>query len=153
MKRAPRVGEGRPNEYTQEKANEICHELSQGISLRTVCLAEDMPAAGTVFRWLSENKEFQEQYARAKEESADAMAEEILTLSDGAIGVIKSGAEKKSSALAQAVRLQVDTRKWIMSKMKPKKYGDKVDVTSDGKAIEGNTIVFKDFHGTPPKSK
>ena len=126
---------GRPTDYSQELADLICSQLSEGISLRTVCIAEDMPSARTVFRWLRDKEDFCQQYARAKEESADAMAEEILDLSDGAISIIKAGAEKKSSALGQAVRLQVDTRKWIMSKMKPKKYGDKVDITSGGKPI------------------
>jgi hypothetical protein len=45
----------------------------------------------------------------------------------------------------QRSRLRVDARKWIASKLKPKKYGDKMDVTSDGKAIKGNTIMFTDF--------
>ena len=125
----------RPSDYTKELADKICSQLSEGISLRTVCLADDMPDKSTVFRWLRENKEFQDQYARAKEESADAMSEEILDISDESLDVIKKGAEKKSSALAQAQRLRVDTRKWIMSKMKPKKYGDKLDVTSGNKPI------------------
>jgi hypothetical protein len=42
-------------------------------------------------------------------------------------------------------KLRVDTRKWLMAKMKPKVYGDKVDVTSDGKQIKGNTIMFGNF--------
>lgn len=126
---------GRPTKYTQHLADAICHELAAGKSLRTVCTNPKMPAMSSVFLWLRTYKEFSEQYARAKQESADAMAEEILDLSDDAIALIKGSAEKKSGALAQAVRLQVDTRKWIMSKMKPKKYGDKLDVTSDGKPL------------------
>lgn len=126
---------GRPSTYTQELTDEICAQLAEGISLRTVCLAKGMPDKATVFRWLREHKEFRDQYARAKEESADAMSEEILDISDDSISVIKEGAEKKSTALAQVQRLRVDTRKWIMSKMKPKKYGDRVDLTSDGKAL------------------
>lgn len=125
----------RPSEYTQEIANKICEELATGKSLRTVCLGEDMPAIKTVFNWFKSYPLFLQQYAQAKQESADAMAEEILDLSDGAIAVIKNGAEKKSNALAQAVKLQVDTRKWIMSKMKPKKYGEKLDLTSLGKRL------------------
>ena len=144
---------GRPTKYSPDIALQICIYLGEGESIRRVCEREDMPAMSTVFLWLKDNKEFSEQYARAKEAAVEAMAEEILDLSDGAIGVIKGGAEKKSSALAQAVRLQVDTRKWLMSKLKAKKYGDKVDLTSDGKAIEGNTIVFKNFNGTPTDSK
>lgn len=126
---------GRPTIFTQELADKICDQLSEGISLRTVCLADDMPSKQTVFSWMRTQKGFVDQYARAKEESADAMAEEILDIADETFETIKHGAEKKSSAYAQAHRIRIDTRKWIMSKMKPKKYGDKLDVTSDGKAL------------------
>jgi hypothetical protein len=141
---------GRPTIYTEELAENICSQLAEGISLRTICLQEGMPDKATVFRWLRINKQFCDQYARAKEESTDAMSEDILFLSDGAIAVIKGGAEKKSSALGQAVRLQVDTRKWIMSKMKPKKYGDKLDMTSDGKAITVELISYAKPKPTEP---
>ena len=123
---------GRPTIFNQELANKICHELSQGYSLRTVCLPEEMPAISSIFNWFRTHPDFLAQYARAKEESADAMAEEILDIADETISVIKGGAEKKSSALAQAQRLRVDTRKWIMSKMKPKRYADTLDLTSKG---------------------
>ena len=142
---------GRPTLYTQDLADRICQELSEGRSLRTICLQDDLPDARTVFRWLRTNEQFCQQYARAKEESTDAMSEDILALSDGAIDVIKGGAEKKSSALGQAVRLQVDTRKWIMSKMKPKKYGDKLDMTSDGKAITVELISYAKTGEAKPK--
>lgn len=126
---------GRPSIFTQELADRICAELSEGKSLRTVCSEEGMPDKSTVFNWMRTQPTFLDQYARAKQESADALAEEIIDISDDSIAVIKSGAEKKSGALAQAQRLRVDTRKWIMSKMKPKKYGEKVDVTSGGQPL------------------
>ncbi|MDE2103075.1 MAG: hypothetical protein KGL39_37870 [Patescibacteria group bacterium] len=136
---------GRPTKYTQELADRICSELAQGKSLRTVCKGKDMPSTVTVFSWFRTHPDFLSQYARAKEESADAMAEEILDISDDGVATVKGSAEKKSGAVAQMVRLQVDTRKWIMSKMKPKKYGDKVDVTSGGERIQTNAIVLQDF--------
>ncbi len=137
---------GRPTLYTQELADKICEQLALGNSMRTVCKGDDMPCLSTVFKWIRENKEFMQQYARAKEESADALAEEILDISDESIGVIKKGAAKKSSALAQAQRLRVDTRKWIASKLKPKKYGDKLDLsTGGGKEIKSNSITFLNF--------
>lgn len=126
---------GRPTIFTQELADKMCAQLAEGISLRTVCLAKDMPDKSTVFMWFRTNKKFLDQYARAKEESADALAEEILDISDESLAVIKTGVANKSSAYAQVQRLRVDTRKWIMSKMKPKKYGDKMDLTSDGKVL------------------
>lgn len=125
----------RPSDYTQELADRICHKLSEGISLRTVCLADDMPDASTVFRWIRIHEEFCKQYARAKEESADAMAEEILDISDESILDAYKADPKASGAAVQAQRLRVDTRKWIMSKMKPKKYADKLDLTTNGKDI------------------
>ncbi len=142
---------GRPSSYTQELADKICSQLAEGISLRTVCLDEDMPCKATVFNWLRTNKDFLDQYARAKEESADAMSEDILDIADDGTNDwmwIKRGGEDvqvPDNEVLQRSRLRVDTRKWIMSKMKPKKYGDKMDVTSDGKAIKGNSIIFSDF--------
>lgn len=132
---------GRPTDYTQELADRICEELALGKSMRTVCAAEDMPAMSSVFKWLREHKEFTEQYAKAKEESADAMAEELLYIADtpvmGEIKTIKpdGSVEIKQDEMLGHRRLQVDSRKWLMAKMKPKKYGDKIDMTTDGKAL------------------
>lgn len=135
----------RPSDYTQETADRICEQLSEGKSLRTVCLAEGMPDKATVFRWLREHKEFHDQYAISKDESADALFEETQDIADESLEGALSADPKASGAVVQAYKLRVDTRKWMMSKQKPKKYGEKVDVTSDGKAIQGNTIVLKDF--------
>ncbi len=124
---------GRPTIFTQELGDEICFQLAQGISLRTVCKAENMPHISSIFNWFRTQPGFVEQYARAKEESADALAEEIMDISDEALPESKSGDAKRAGAKVQAMRLRVDTRKWIMSKMKPKKYGDKLDLSNNGK--------------------
>lgn len=118
---------GRPSDYTQELADRICQGLADGFSLRTVCLAEDMPNKASVFRWLRIHKEFSDQYARAKEEAAELYAEDMLEISDDLSGDV------------QRDRLRVDTRKWIASKLKPKKYGDKI--THEGN--EDAPIVVK----------
>lgn len=142
---------GRPSKYNQKLADKICEQLSQGISLRTVCKGDKMPSAASVFNWLRTKKEFLEQYARAKEESADAMIEDILDIADDGVNdwmEVEYGENtvwKTNPEAIQRSRLRVDTRKWIASKMKPKKYGDKMDVTSGGKAIKGNAIVFSNF--------
>lgn len=109
--------------------------------MRTVCASEEMPAMSSVFKWLRENKSFSEQYARAKQESTDAMAEEILDISDNGANdwMEKHFGEQEAwvtnGEALQRSKLRVDTRKWLMAKMKPKKYGDKIDVTSDNKPI------------------
>lgn len=149
--RLEKMGIGRPTLFTPELADKICHELAQGKSMRTVCKHPDMPAISTVFSWFRINKDFLEQYARAKEESADAMAEEILDIADDGSNdfmVITKGDNEyvvENKEWTNRSKLRVDTRKWIMSKMKPKKYADKVDVTSGGEVIKGNSIMFNNF--------
>lgn len=125
---------GRPSDYNQEIATKICEQLSHGKSLRTVCLAEEMPSLQTVYNWFSKHPDFVEQYARAKQESADALAEEVLDIADDMPKKIV-GNDKSDSARVMAERARIDTRKWLMSKMKPKKYGDKIDMTTNGKDI------------------
>lgn len=132
---------GRPSTYTQELADKICEQLADGKSLRTVCAQEGMPVMSTVFKWMREHDEFSNQYAKAKEESSDAMAEDLLHIADtpvmGEIRTIKPDGtvEIKQDEMLGHRRLQVDSRKWLMSKMKPKKYGDKIDMTSDGEKL------------------
>ena len=136
-----RKTEGRPTKYTQELADEICALLAEGLSLRSVCTDESLPDKSTVFRWLREHKEFQDQYTRAKEESADAMAEDTIDIADDGTNdymTITKGDKSYEVVNGEAIqrsKLRVETRKWLMAKMKPKKYGDKLDLTSGGDKI------------------
>lgn len=143
---------GRPTIFTKELGDKICEDLALGISMRSVTKEDWCPSMATIFRWIRENKEFQEQYARAKEESTDAMSEDLLDIADDStndfVDIVREDGStftKADQENIQRARLRVDTRKWLMSKMKPKKYGDKMDVTSDGKAIKGNGIMFSNF--------
>ena len=102
-----------------------------------------MPSIATVFRWLAGNPNFSEQYAHAREEQAETLADEIVSIADEAVVVANQGGEDVSLALdATAVarnRLRVDARKWVASKLKPKKYGDKLTqehTGADGGAIQ-----------------
>ncbi len=145
---------GRPTIFTPQLAQKICYQLSLGKSLRMVCKEDpDLPVSSTIFKWLGENKEFSEQYALAKEASAEAMNEELMDLGDQAIELSQEVDPKASGAVVQAVRLKADNLKWYMSKMKPKKYGEKVDLTSGGEVIKGNTIMFNNFTLNAANSK
>lgn len=127
---------GRPSKFTKEIADKICAELSEGKSLRTICDADDMPCKATVFRWLRVEEGFSDQYARAKDESAEAMIEDMLAIAD-------SGNYSDTNR----ARLRVDTRKWIASKLKPKKYGDKIQQEHTGNI----TIEAVSFADTSPE--
>ena len=124
---------GRPSDYNQEIAADICAHIAEGQSMRTICQGDDMPAMSTVFRWLAKHEEFQEQYARAKNESAEAMIEDMLAIADHG-----------SRTDTQRARLRVDTRKWIASKLKPKKYGDKLQQEHSGN-ITIEAVSFADI--------
>ena len=117
---------GRPSKFSQDMAENICEQIANGKSLRAICAEDDMPSATTVFKWLNENQDFSEQYARARDRQADYYFEEIVEIADSV--------EADSAAVAKA-RLQVDARKWTLSKLAPKKYGEKTELdvkSSDG---------------------
>lgn len=130
----PKHPGGRPSSYTQEIADRICSELVDGKSLRTICKADGMPSCQTVYSWLRTRPEFLEQYARAKEDAADAFAEEMLDIADEAtndwmaVNDPDNPGYRFNGEHVNRSRLRVDTRKWIAAKLKPKKYGEKVAV-------------------------
>ncbi len=138
------------SEYNDDIAAEICSRLAQGQSLRTVCKAEDMPSRVTVFRWLRLFPEFVKLYTVAKEESADALTEELLDIADDSsndwVEINRADGTTYRQLDKECVnrsRLRVDTRKWIASKMKPKKYGDSTSITgAGGGAIEVTTRLI-----------
>lgn len=141
---------GRPTDYTPELADDICARLAEGESLRSVCRDESMPDKSTVFRWLRLYQDFCDQYARAKEESADAMAEEVLDIADDGTNdwMEKHGKDGESLGYQlngehiQRSKLRVDTRKFLMAKMKPKKYGERLGINLGGQ--KDNPIVTVD---------
>jgi len=152
---------GRPTEYSEEIALKICAEFSTSSkSLKTICADDDMPSVRTVLSWLAEGdkengkpefKAFLHSYTRAKQEQADFLTEEMLDIADDGSndlmtitkGDISYEAENKE--VTNRSRLRVDTRKWIASKLKPKKYGDKVDLN------HGGSIEIKQITGMEVK--
>jgi hypothetical protein len=127
---------GRPSKYTEFVAAEICQRISEGESLRQIGLLSHMPDARTVHRWLEENMVFRQHYARAREKQADHFLEEIRDIAnDGRndweiVESERTGQDRivLNAEHVQRSRLRVDTLKWVMSKLAPKKYGDKLEV-------------------------
>ncbi|WP_428562480.1 MAG: hypothetical protein ACP59X_21495 [Solidesulfovibrio sp. DCME] len=106
---------GRPSTYSEDVADTLCQELMAGKSLRTICAVEGMPSASTVYAWLRQYQEFAAQYARAREVQADVLADEILEIAD-------------SDLDPNRARVMIDARKWLAGKLRPKKYGDRVEL-------------------------
>ena len=143
---------GRPSVFSQDIADKICERLSHGESLRSIIKDDDMPAQSTVYDWLQKNKAFSEQYARAREEQADSLADEIIAIADEKPEVIevrdKEGNiidHKLDSAFLAWQKNRIDARKWTAMKLKPKKYGDKLVHAGDDDnpvVVENNLNVF-----------
>lgn len=126
---------GRPSEYTEQTALLICDRLASGESLRKICADPDMPVISTVFLWLSKHSAFSNQYARARESWADATFEETLEIADNSRNDTQTDDEGRpivNHDNIQRARLRVDTRKWALARMAPKRYGDKVETTLKG---------------------
>lgn len=99
----------------------------------------------TVLNWIND-LDYTDQYARAREQRADNIFEEILDIvdcEDHDIVLDKDGVPRVNNDVIQRDRLRVDARKWMLGKMAPKKYGDKLDITSDGEKVEGGVTIFQ----------
>jgi hypothetical protein len=123
---------GRPSEYNEKIAFEICALIVNGCSIREICSKKGFPSLTGVFQWLEVYPDFARRYARARELQAEVYADEIVALSNKAlIGTrIKNGPKGKETIVGDNVersKLQVDARKWVAVKLLRKKYGDEKD--------------------------
>lgn len=119
---------GRNTPYAASVARAICDRLAEGESLRAICRDETMPAIWTVMRWLRTRPAFRNQYEIARIAQADALFELMQEIADGGENVPHA-------------RLRVDTLKWRLARIAPKKYGDKVTTEVTGE------------HGGPVKTE
>ena len=139
--------------FSQEAADRILEALADGRSLRSICDDEGAPAKSTVMRWLAEHEAFRDAYAFAREAQADALVDEMLDIADDArndwmekrnadgeaIGWQENGEALRRSAL------RIDARKWMASKLRPKKYGERVALAGEeGASIKIEVVRFSD---------
>lgn len=137
--------------YDRAIADTICERIGSGESLRAICSDEGMPDKATVFRWLALDDAFRDQYARAREAQADALFDEILEIADDGQNdwMEKKNADgqnigwtENGEALRRSV-LRVDARKWMAGKLRPKKYGDKIEVDNNHNLSDPMAALFE----------
>lgn len=135
---------GRPSEYTKEIADEICERIAEGESLRRICLSDHLPNRKTIFHWLLNDTHpgFCDQYRKAREMQAENFADEMNDIADDGSNDYMENVDEQGAVIGyklngehiQRSKLRIDTRKWIASKLKPKKYGDKLELSGDAEA-------------------
>ncbi len=143
----PKKRAGRKTEYDPAIAAEICTRISCGESLRQICMEERMPVHSTVYLWLLQNKQFSDNYAKAREEQADTLADEIQAIADEPPQEIvdDKGISRTDSGWVTWQKNRIDARKWVAAKLKPKKYGDRQIVAGDAEnplEMKVNTEIF-----------
>src|ERR1035437_8338550 len=146
------------SEYTQEVATSFCELISNGMSMRSACQEPGIPAPKTIFQWLRDHPEFNKQYELAAQERAESMREDIIDIADDGRNDymerrLRNGTLKDvlNGEAIQRSKLRGETRQWMMARMKPRKYGDRLDVTSDGKPLP--TPIYGGKSTTPDKPK
>ena len=119
--------------------NSIFEDISKGMSLRKSCKNSGIPRI-TFYDWIDKEQRFADRYTRAKEQGIEARFESIEEdYNEEPQRDPETG--KIDSAWVQLQRLKIDSKKWELSKLAPKKYGDKIDVTSKGESIQAPSVV------------
>lgn len=142
---------GAINKYTTELGEEIAHQIATSSkSLKTICSELDI-CHRTLFNWIADDKHpMFHLYTRAKEMQADFLAEEMIDIADDGSNdfmTITKGDqtyEVENKEWTSRSKLRVEARKWAASKLKPKKYGDKLDLTSYGEKLPTSINIILD---------
>lgn len=104
-------GEGKPTSH-------ILQSMHEGLSLRKACEKHGVKHS-TFLLWVSQDKELADHYARARDALLDYQAEELEDIGERA-------AAAGNAVEVAGLRLLSDNRKWLLSKLGHRKYGDKV---------------------------
>lgn len=145
----PKRRPGRPSTYTQKVADEILRRMSMGETLYAICDEPAMPTRTAVFKWRQARPEFDTSYARAREDQMHAWADQVISFADNGVEDIlrdgdgnpilkKNGDPQLYREHIDRTRLRIETRKWLMAKILPTVFGDRLNIDAT------HTIESKD---------
>lgn len=134
--------------FSEELISTIFNRVSNGESINKNCSTPDMPCRNSFFEWVDKSEDVQRRYQLAIIARTDFYAEEIIAISDDGSKdtyLDGDGNERTDNEVVARAKLRIDARKWFVSKMNPKKYGDKLELSGDANSP---LVVVKDFSGT-----
>jgi hypothetical protein len=121
------------NSYTKDDKEKISKLVFEGMSVKGMSCFKACEYAGvpngTFMGWLDIDSALTERYVRAREDLIERIAAETIEIADKAVPITSSGST--DSGAVQKQRLQVDTRKWLLARLAPKKYGDRLAIAGD----------------------
>ena len=132
---------GRPTIFTEILAAKICQRIADGESIRAICSDPDMPSTTAVFRWIASGKYdgFRQLYEASMQIRLETLGDGLIELADAPIERNAAGAI--DSAAVQMRRLQIETRRWILSKLLPRKYGDRMGLDHQGEGFNLTVVT------------
>jgi hypothetical protein len=113
----------------EDTFNDILSEIEQGNSLISILRRKEFPSTATFYQWLEADEDKAKRYVRACEIRADVIFEDIIDIADHSD---EDHTPFTGANVVQRDRLKIDARKWIVAKLHPKKYSDRVyqDITT-----------------------
>jgi transposase-like protein len=141
MASKPRAAAGAPSpdtvarryRYSPALKRRICRAVARGASLLEVADRPGMPGRERVSRWVLTHRDFRTAYTQALELAADRYVEQILAIADGTIEESgrrdRTGKRDNADSIAR-LKLRIDTRKWLMAKLAPNRYGERAAVSA-----------------------
>lgn len=130
---------GRPSRYSEAVVDELCERLSKGEPLAQICRDEHMPGVQTVYDWINEREPVSVAIARAREIGEEVLLSECLEIADSSTEKTAFGGYDVGHI--QEKKLRIETRLKLLAKWNPKKWGEKVDLTSGGNPIPAPQII------------
>lgn len=121
-----------PYKWTAEVEDELFSRIAKAEAIRTICKDDWLPAWDTFRKRLIADDAFAARYARAKEDAADTLFDEVLIIADSQEGdvITVDGQDSVNHDNINRARLRIDARKWLAGKLRPKVYGEKIDVNN-----------------------
>ena len=137
----PKKPNGRPTIFTEKLAAKICQRIADGESIRAICSDADMPSTTAIFRWIANGKYdgFRQLYESSMQIRLETLGDGLIELADAPIERNAAGAI--DSAAVQMRRLQIETRRWILSKLLPRKYGDRMGLDHQGEGFNLTVVT------------
>lgn len=135
---------GRRSKFTKQLGEQICLRIASGRTTLSVSKDDDMPSRETIAQWVLDpkKKEFSDMYARARDMLLEHWSDEIVEVSDDdtrdlqpytkTSGDYHEEGTKSDNTVVNRAKLRVDSRKWLLSKLRPGQYGDKIQQEHSG---------------------
>jgi len=144
----------RPTEYSEELAQHVCKLFTKpGMTLSKLNSMPELPTAWTFYEWKAAHPHIENLYNRARDVQFDIGAEDLETISAETLpGIIKvtrisdkdgTTTETREVDAIERAKLRIETRKWLLAKLRPKKYGAQPLELADNNPLKDLLAQFR----------